>query len=253
MSLRGLEELRPISVKRKFTTTAAGSVLWQQGQTIILATASLSRDLPPWFGTRQVGGWVTAEYTMLPGSTPSRKPWPKTGHTDSRGTEIQRLIGRAIRASIDLSKLGPHSLHIDCHVLQADGGTRTAAICAGFLAMRDAVATLPDALTPRDPSQPTETEKAYEKSKIILDPVAAVSVGIIEGQAHLDLDYALDVRAQVDLNLAYTRAGRYVEIQAAAENGLGYTHEQLLSMLEVGRRGCAALHAILDTHVGPIV
>src|SRR4051812_43493027 len=140
---RASDELRKIRVQRNFTSTPAGSVLWQQGDTVVLCTASVSRELPPWFKDDRAGGWITAEYVMLPASTPQRKPWPKTGHTDSRGTEIQRLIGRSLRAIIDLSKIGPHTIALDCQVLQADGGTRTAAICGAYVALVDALKKLP--------------------------------------------------------------------------------------------------------------
>lgn len=241
MNPRRPDELRPIEITRRFTNTAAGSVLWKQGETIILVTASVAREVPPWFGPRQLGGWLTAEYTMLPGSTPQRKPWPRIGHTDSRGTEIQRLIGRVLRAAIDLSKIGPHTIHLDCHVLQADGGTRTASICAGFVALYDAVASLPKTLVPADASQPTPTELAYDPARAVLDPVVAVSVGVIDGQMHLDLDYKLDSRASVDMNIACTAAGKYVEIQGAGENGGTFDHEQLLGLLALGRSGCDAI------------
>src|SRR3954468_6273687 len=137
------DQLRPIKITRNFTSTPAGSVLWEQGKTIVLVTASVTPELPPFFKESRAGGWVTAEYVMLPGSTPQRKGWPKIGHTDSRGTEIQRLIGRSVRAVIDLSKLGPHTIAIDCQVLQADGGTRTAAISGAYVALVDALAKLP--------------------------------------------------------------------------------------------------------------
>lgn len=240
---RATNQLRPINVTRQFTKTAAGSVLWKQGNTVLLCTASIVAGVPPWFGSRSVGGWMTAEYTMLPGSTPTRKAWPRTGHTDSRGTEIQRLIGRALRASVDPRKIGANTVHVDCHVLQADGGTRTAAICGGFLALRDALLSMPATLPPRNDESisPTESERNYDPHHAIVDPIAAVSVGIIDNQAVLDLDYELDVRANVDLNVACTKAGKYVEIQAAAENGTGYTHDQLLGMLELGRKGCNEL------------
>src|SRR3982751_5260827 len=140
---RADDELRAIKVTRNFTSTPAGSVLWEQGKTIVLVTASVTPELPPFFKESRAGGWVTAEYVMLPGSTPQRKGWPKIGHTDSRGTEIQRLIGRSLRAVIDLSKLGPHTIAIDCQVLQADGGTRTAAICGAYVALVDALGKLP--------------------------------------------------------------------------------------------------------------
>src|SRR4029453_7129858 len=125
---RVAEQLREVRIQRSFTKAPAGSVLWQQGDTVVLCTASVTRELPPWFREDRAGGWLTCEYVMLPASTPQRKGWPKVGHTDSRGTEIQRIIGRSLRAAIDLSKMGPHTIALDCQVLQADGGTRTAAI-----------------------------------------------------------------------------------------------------------------------------
>src|SRR3954464_1970011 len=142
-SARAFNQLRPIKITRNFTQTPAGSVLWEQGNTIVLCTASISQEVPPWFGDNKQGGWITAEYVMLPASTPQRKAWPKIGHTDSRGTEIQRLIGRSIRAAIDLSKIGPHTIALDCQVMQADGGTRTAAICGAYVALVDAIRKLP--------------------------------------------------------------------------------------------------------------
>src|SRR6478672_12034000 len=140
------DQLRPIKITRGFTRTPAGSVLWEQGNTVVLCTASVAREVPPWFREDRAGGWITAEYVMLPASTPQRKPWPKIGHTDSRGTEIQRLIGRSLRAAIDLSKIGPHTIALDCQVLQAEGGTRTACICGAWVALSDALAKLPPEL-----------------------------------------------------------------------------------------------------------
>ena len=137
------DTLRPISITRQFTSAPAGSVLWKQGGTIVLVTASITPDVPPWFRDDRPGGWVTADYVMLPGSTPRRKDWPKMGHTDARGTEIQRLIGRSVRGCIDLSKIGPNTIALDCQVLQADGGTRTASICAAYVALVDAMGKLP--------------------------------------------------------------------------------------------------------------
>src|SRR5258708_3156590 len=142
------DQLRAVKVTRQFTKTPAGSVLWQQGETVVLGTASIAPDLPPWMRDDRPGGWITAEYVMLPASTPQRKAWPKTGHTDSRGTEIQRLIGRTLRSIIDLSKIGPHTIAIDCQVLQADGGTRTASICAAYVALVDAMKKLPVQIPP---------------------------------------------------------------------------------------------------------
>src|SRR5215213_10274934 len=143
---RAPDQLRTVKITRGFTQAPAGSVLWQQGNTVLLCTASVVRELPPWFKETRPGGWITAEYVMLPASTPQRKAWPKIGHTDSRGTEIQRIIGRSLRAAIDLSKIGPHTIALDCQVLQADGGTRTAAICGAYVALADAIAKLPKAM-----------------------------------------------------------------------------------------------------------
>src|SRR5678809_1435861 len=140
------------------------------------------------------GGWVTAEYVMLPASTPQRKAWPKIGHTDSRGTEIQRLIGRSIRAAIDLSKIGPHTIALDCQVLQADGGTRTAAICGAWVALADALRKLPTEVPkPRGPAPetlPARFDAAfYDPAHAMADQISAVSVGTVESKAYLDLDY----------------------------------------------------------------
>ncbi|MFT3785748.1 MAG: ribonuclease PH [Tepidisphaeraceae bacterium] len=250
MPTRPHDQLRELKITRGFTKTAAGSVLWQQGETIVLCTASVTQDVPPWFGTKVVGGWLTAEYVMLPASTPQRKPWPKTGHTDSRGTEIQRLIGRVLRGIVDLTRIGPHTIHVDCQVLQADGGTRTASICGAVLAIRDALRTLPKTLTPKfdDPDRTIgPTEQMYAPEKALVDDLAAVSVGIIDGQAYLDLDYVLDSKAQVDLNLAYTASGKFVEIQGSAESkpaegkAAGFDMNQLQTLLDLGRKGCTQL------------
>jgi len=243
---RRADELRPISIKRQFTQTPAGSVLWQQGNTLVLCTASISPEVPPWFGEDRAGGWLTAEYVMLPASTPRRKPWPKIGHTDSRGTEIQRLIGRSLRAVLDLSCIGPHTLDIDCQVLQADGGTRTACICAAYVALRDAITRLPPTMpAPRTPLGSAGGSlaarfdpKFYKPQSALLDQLAAVSVGIVDGKVRLDLDYAADSRAQVDFNIAYTAGGRFVEIQGSAEQGLGFDRARMNEMLDLAVRGC---------------
>src|SRR5690349_7003219 len=181
---RSNDQLRPVSIQRAFTEAAAGSVLWQQGKTIVWCTASVTPEVPPWFPDDRPGGWITADYVMLPSSTPRRKDWPRIGHTDSRGTEIQRIIGRTLRAAIDLGKIGPHTIHIDCQVLQADGGTRTASICGAYVALVDALAKLP-----RQVPQPRSIvpgvalparfdAKFYDPAHAIVDELAAVSVGI---------------------------------------------------------------------------
>ncbi len=237
------DQLRPIKITRCFTRTPAGSVLWEQGNTVVLCTAAISPELPPWMKDDRPGGWITAEYVMLPASTPQRKPWPKIGHTDSRGTEIQRLIGRAVRAAIDLSKIGPHTIALDCQVLQADGGTRTASICAAYVALVDAVRKLPAKILapPRPIAGPLPARYDpihYNPAKAIVDPVSAVSVGIIDGEVRLDLAYDDDSRAAVDMNIAYTAGGKFVEIQGSAENGEGFGHPQLLELVELATCGC---------------
>jgi ribonuclease PH len=225
-------------------------VLWEQGKTIILCTASITAEVPPWFGEKRAGGWITAEYLMLPAATPQRKPWPKMGHTDSRGTEIQRLIGRSLRAAIDLSKIGPHTIAIDCQVLQADGGTRTAAICGGYVALVDAVRKLPKELPkPKGLAEgaavPARFDPAlYDPAKAIVDQLAAVSVGVVEGEVRLDLDYHEDSRAQVDMNVAYTGKGKFVEIQGSAENGEGFDRGEMERMLALAVEGCGRIMGI---------
>jgi ribonuclease PH len=245
---RTADQLRPVKITRGFTQTPAGSVLWEQGKTVLLCTASVSKDLPPWFREDKPGGWVTAEYVMLPGSTPQRKAWPKIGHTDSRGTEIQRLIGRALRAVVDVSKIGPHTIALDCLVLQADGGTRTAAICGAYVALVDAIQKLPKELPgalPPGPAVPARYDpKFYDPAHALIDQLAAVSVGVVDGEVRLDLDYHDDSRANVDLNVAYTGGGKFVEVQGSAENGAGFDRLQMDQMLDAAVRGCEQLMAL---------
>jgi ribonuclease PH len=243
---RANDQLRPVKVTRGFTQTPAGSVLWQQGSTIVLVTASVSLELPPFFKENKAGGWVTAEYVMLPGSTPQRKGWPKIGHTDSRGTEIQRLIGRSLRAVLDLSKIGPHTIALDCQVLQADGGTRTACISAAWVALKDAVAKLPrempGAMSKEQGAIPARYDSAYyDPNRAVVDQLAAVSVGVVDGEARLDLDYYDDSRAGVDMNVALTASGRFVEVQGGAENGQGFDRATMNRLLDLAERGCQGL------------
>jgi len=255
------DQLRPVKITRGFTKTPAGSVLWEQGNTIVLVTASVSQELPPFFKESKPGGWVTAEYVMLPGSTPQRKGWPKIGHTDSRGTEIQRLIGRCLRAVLDLSKIGPHTIALDCQVLQADGGTRTACISAAWVALKDAIARLPRQMPgalpaggprggqfdhegnrPETPAIPARYDASYyDPTAAIVDQLAAVSVGVVDGEERLDLDYIDDSRANVDMNIALTATGRFVEIQGAAENGQGFDRPTMNRLLDLAQQGCQSL------------
>lgn len=264
---RANDKMRQIEIKRGFTSTPAGSVLWQQGKTVVLCTASITNDVPPWFKEDRAGGWLTCDYVMLPGSTPQRKDWPKIGHTDSRGTEIQRLIGRSLRAAIDLSKIGPHTLHLDCQVLQADGGTRTASICGGWVALADAICKLPeklpnaragwdsrfdtgDAVSPNITVPAKYDAKFYDPKKALINTIAAVSVGIVEGEVRLDLDYSDDSRADVDMNVAYTAAGNFVEVQGSAENGGGFNLPRMQEMMQLAVKGCKEIAEIQTKAIG---
>lgn len=247
---RDNHQLRPVRITRNYTKTPAGSVLWQQGDTMVLCTASITPEVPPWFKEDRPGGWITAEYVMLPASTPQRKSWPKIGHTDSRGTEIQRLIGRSLRAVIDLSKIGPHTIALDCQVLQADGGTRTAAICGAYVALADALAKLPREMPQLRGGRPWQAGAApaapparfdpafYDPAHALADQLAAVSVGIVDGEIRLDLPYEEDSRAQMDLNVACTAGGNFVEVQGSAENGQGLNRDQFNRMLDMAVEGC---------------
>ncbi len=206
-------ELRPLSFERDFTDMADGSALVKFGRTHVLCTASVEQDVPRWM--RNTGkGWVTAEYNMLPGSSPERI----RRRTSGRDQEIQRLIGRSLRAVVDMKKLGERNITVDCDVLQADGGTRTAAICGGFVALHDAVTRLGLDVNP------------------FIDSCAAISVGIVDGEARLDLPYVEDVAAEVDMNIAMTGDGGIIEVQGTAE-GEVFSRDQLIELLDLGRLG----------------
>ena len=218
---RRANQLRPLHIERRFTECAAGSVLIEMGATKVLCTASFANELPKW---RQESGlgWVTAEYSMLPGSTSPRKPRGRLGHTDGRGTEIQRLIGRALRTAVDFEKLGANTIYLDCDVLQADGGTRAAAINGGYVALLDAVRYA--------------LRQGFIQENPITAAVGAVSVGIVDGKVRLDLDYQLDSRAQVDMNVVMTDQGHFVEVQGTGEHAT-FTAEELQKMLKTAERG----------------
>jgi ribonuclease PH len=196
-------ELRPVAIEPGFVRTATGSALYSQGETRVICTASVLDRVPRWMEGRG-RGWVTAEYAMLPASTGERKERDsKRGRPDGRGTEIQRLIGRSLRSVVDLDALGERSVYVDCDVLQADGGTRCASITGGFVALRLALDVLLEAgELERDP---------------LTGSVAAVSCGIVEGEALCDLDYAEDSSAEVDANVVMSGDGGLVEVQATAE------------------------------------
>jgi ribonuclease PH len=223
---RAFDALRPISFIRQFTHHAAGSVLVEFGDTRVLCTASVNEQVPRWMkGKGQ--GWVTAEYGMLPGSTHTRSDREATrGKQSGRTQEIQRLIGRSLRAAVDLRKLGERQITIDCDVLQADGGTRTASITGGMVALVDAINGLQrDGLLSEDP---------------LIDFVAAVSVGIYKGQPVLDLDYPEDSSADSDLNLVMAEGPKLIEIQGTAEEA-PFSRAELNALLDLGEIGIAQL------------
>jgi ribonuclease PH len=220
------DELRPLSFRRRYTRQAPGSVLVRMGQTTVLCTCSIDAAVPP-FLVGSGKGWLTAEYSMLPGSTPSRKPRDRGGKIDGRSVEIQRLIGRSLRAVVDLAKLGERTLWIDCDVLEADGGTRTASINGAFVALVDALTSL--ARTASGPSLPPLRE-------IITGSVAAVSVGLLNDVELLDLDYSEDKDVTVDLNLVMTGAGQFVEVQGTGEEAT-FSRSQLDRLLKMGKIG----------------
>ena len=228
---RKSDQLRPIEIERDFTKYAAGSVLVKWGDTWVLCTASVDDKVPSFLkGTGK--GWVTAEYAMLPSSTGGgRKDRDiKKLKLDARSTEIQRLIGRSLRAAVDLEKLGERQITIDCDVLQADGGTRCASITGGMVALQDAVAKLlADGALAENP---------------IVHRVAAVSVGVCDGKPTLDLDYAHDSTAEVDLNVVMTDDGRYVELQGTAEHK-PFTEEALDALRALARKGLKRIFALM--------
>jgi ribonuclease PH len=216
------DQLRPTAFTRDFTDLAMGSVLVEMGRTRVLCTASVEDRVPPWL--RGKGrGWVTAEYSMLPGSTPDRVDREAAkGKQSGRTQEIQRLIGRSLRAVTDLVVLGEVQITVDCDALQADGGTRTAAICGGFLALHDACSRL--VATKRIPAHP------------ITDLCAAISVGVVGALPSLDLDYSEDSTAEVDMNVVRTGEGKYIEVQGTAE-GAAFSRSELDELLKLADHG----------------
>jgi ribonuclease PH len=230
-------DLRPITIERHYTNTSAGSVLMRAGDTVVLCTASVDESLPPWMKKDATRGWVTAEYNMLPGSTSPRKPRERAGKVDGRTTEIQRLIGRSLRAVVDLEALGPRMITVDCDVLQADGGTRTLSITGGFIALVEAVASVTAAITGTRP--------------VFRTSVAAVSLGLVDSRLLLDLDYSEDSRAQVDCNIVMTGAGEFVEVQGTAE-GATFTRAQLDAQLELAQNGIERLTDLQRSTLGSL-
>ncbi len=224
---RASDEARPLRFVRDYTEMAQGSVLVEVGRTRVLCTASVETDVPRWL--RGSGrGWVTAEYSMLPGSTPERASREAArGKQSGRTHEIQRLIGRSLRSVTNLQLLADVQITVDCDVLQADGGTRTASICGGYVALHDAVSRLVAA--------------GRVGSHAVTDLVAAVSVGIVDGVAVLDLPYGEDSRADTDMNVVMTGSGDFVEVQGTAE-GAAFSRRELDRLLDLAETGIRTIH-----------
>jgi ribonuclease PH len=231
---RAADKLRPVKIQRNFTRTSPGSVLYQSGGTTILCTASVEDSVPAWLATSD-RGWVTAEYNMLPGSTSPRKARERS-KLDGRTTEIQRLVGRSLRSVVDLAGLGPRQITVDCDVLEADGGTRTASITGAFIALVDALQSIRRALP--DPDRLP-----------LRDSVAAVSVGIVNRRCVLDLDYRQDVDAEVDMNVVMTGSGRFVEIQGTGEEAT-FSERDLAQLLKLARAGIERLTQVQRRALG---
>lgn len=225
------DELRPITFERDYTEMAAGSVLVSFGRTKVLCTASIDDDVPRWMRGRG-SGWVTAEYSMLPGSSPERVGREAAkGKQSGRTQEIQRLIGRSLRSVCDMKALGERQVIVDCDVLQADGGTRTASICGGYLALHDALSrVLQTGALGRHP---------------LVTTCAAVSVGIIDGTPMLDLPYVEDSRAEVDMNIVMTGDGRFIEVQGTAE-GLPFARRELDELIALAEGGIRELTSLQE-------
>ncbi len=228
-SNRAPDQMRPVTITRNYTMHAEGSVLIEFGNTKVLCTASVEERVPGFLrGKNQ--GWVTAEYGMLPRSTSSRMGREAArGKQGGRTMEIQRLIGRSLRAVIDMEKLGERSITIDCDVIQADGGTRTASITGGFVALADAIQSLID--------------KGTLKNNPLIESVASVSVGIYEGTPVLDLDYPEDSNAETDMNVVMTSSGQFIEVQGTAE-GKPFSKEEMSAMLALAKKGIAELSTL---------
>lgn len=218
---RNNDELRPIKFTHHFTKHALGSVLVEFGDTKVIVTASVDLKKPKWMDDDDLRGWVTAEYSLLPSATNTRCRRERD-KVSGRTHEIQRLIGRSLRACVDLTKMPKMTITIDADVIQADGGTRTASICGGYLALKDAI------------------EKLIESGDLtenpIVEPIAAISIGIVDGEIKLDLNYEEDSHAQVDSNVILTESGKIVDFQTTAE-GAPYDYERMLELFSVAKSG----------------
>ena len=223
---RAVDQLRPLTFQRGFTRQAPGSVLVSMGDTVVLCTCCIEPKVPD-FLVGKGRGWLTAEYGMLPGSTNTRKARDKAGKVDGRGVEIQRLIGRSLRAIVDLSKLGERTLWIDCDVIDADGGTRTASINGAYVALVDALESVAHLLP-------------NPIAGILTDSIAAVSVGLVDGDVRLDLEYVEDRDADVDFNVVMTGSGKFVEVQGTGEEAT-FSRSELDALVDCAARGIAEI------------
>ncbi len=238
---RRADELRPVEIVRDYLRYAEGSVLIRVGETAVVCAASVEAGVPSFLrGTGQ--GWLTAEYGMLPRATPVRTPRDRSGKAAGRGHEIQRLVGRALRAAVDLDRLGERTIVVDCDVVQADGGTRTASITGAFVAVVDAIAHL---------WRQGEIGLDARGLLPVRDVLAAVSVGLVEGRALLDLDFGEDSRAEVDLNVAGTAGGLLVEVQGTAE-GRPFPRERLEELLDLALAGIGRLVSVQRRVLGDL-
>jgi len=224
---RGPDQFRPVRIRRRYTATPHGSVLIQTGKTQVLCTAMVEEGVPT-FLRNSNQGWVTAEYAMLPGSTRQRKPRDSAGRVDGRGVEIRRLIGRAMRAAVNMRAFPGRTIWLDCDVLEADGGTRTASITGAYVALADALAWL--------------RRQKLLAAEPLRCMIAAASVGIVAGAPMLDLCYAEDAAADVDMNVVMTNAGRFIEVQGTAE-GQPFSSKVMADLLSLARRGVRNLVA----------
>jgi len=226
---RSVDQLRPVVITPGYTSASPGSVLMEMGDTRVLCTVSIADRVPPFLVGRGKG-WLTAEYGMLPGSSPQRIARESTtGKPNGRTREIQRLIGRSLRAVVDLDRVGERTLHVDCDVIQADGGTRTASITGAYVALRCAVAAL--------------LGRGELEADPVRDSLAAVSVGLVQGEPRLDLCYAEDAGAETDMNVVQTGSGGLVEVQATAE-GQPFSRSEMDALLDLASAGMAQLGAL---------
>ncbi len=257
---RGAGEMREVEVALDFTPNALASLVYRQGDTVVLACATKADRLPRWFPRDSERGWVHAEYALLPGSTNSRFRRERNG-AKGRTQEIERLVARSLRGAVDLDELGPIALTVDCDVLNADGGTRCASVTAASLALRLAVRRLISSgeclpkdrrLTREDVkkgvevAELSEDEKSAHELAVMPNDVAALSVGMVAGEVKTDLDYILDSNADVDMNVVMTSDGGFVEVQGTGEEAT-YTREELDAMIDAATTGISELHAFQDS------